>query len=128
MAITGNITISGNCSGQTPSQVITKTGDAAVPINATIASSQTDQLFNIAFDKDRLEMVYLLSDVDLTIETNDGTTPGDTITLNAGEPLIWWKDSAEYTNPFASADVTAWYITSTDAGTLQGFILHDPTA
>lgn len=127
MATTGTLTISGSCAGQNPAKVITKTAGSVVTINEPIGASQTDLLFNIAFDKDRLEMCYLVASEDMTIETNDGTEPGDTINLVADEPLIYWKDGP-YANPFASADVTAFYITNTDAGTLEGFILHDPTA
>lgn len=128
MAQNGTITIRGVCAGIVDEQVVSKSAGAVITIDEAIPSSQTDLSFNINFDKDRLKMAYLVSDVDMTIETNDGTTPGDTITLNAGEPLVWWVDSAEYTNPFASADVTGFFITNTDAGTLTGFILHDPTA
>lgn len=128
MATTGTLTISGSCSGISPSAIVSKSAGSSVTIDESISANQTDLLFAISFDKDRLKMVYLVSTETMTIETNDGTTPGDTITLTADEPLIWWEGAAEYTNPFASADVTAFYLTNTTACTLSGFILHDPTA
>jgi len=128
MAITGTITINGSSSGINASSVVSKSAGANIPIDEAVAAAQTDLLFNIAFDKDRLKMVYLLSTEDLTIETNSGSAADDTISLVANEPLIWYDGQSGATNPFSSADVTAWYLTNTDALTLTGFILHDPTA
>lgn len=127
MSITGTLTISGSCSGQTPQKQVSQTAGSSIPINEAISAGQTDLLFNISWVNARLKMLYLVSDVDLTIESNDGTTPGDTLNLLAGEPVIYY-DGGPFTNPFVSADVTKWYITNVDAANLEGFILHDPTA
>lgn len=127
MALSASITVTGSSSGVNVSANITKTAGACVPIDEAIPADQTDLLFSISFDKDRLKAVCLVATEAMTIETNDGSAPGDTITLNADEPLVWWDGMAEVTNPFNSADVTAFYITNTTAGQLTGFILHDPT-
>jgi hypothetical protein len=129
MAITGTVHIVGSCSGIVAEASIQETAGSCITIDESIPANQTDLLLSCSFDKDRLKMVYLVATEAMTIETNaTDATGGDTITLNADEPLFWHNGMAEATNPFATADVTVFYVTNTTAGDLKGFILHDPTA
>jgi hypothetical protein len=65
-----------------------------------------------------LQSVYLLSNVDVTIKTNDATTPASTINLKANKPILWFVDSG-YTNPF-TADVTQLFVSN--AGTVDAVV------
>ena len=96
-------------------------------VDESIADGETDLLVNWTCDYSALKALYIVSDQDLTIETNDGTTPDDTITLSANVPLLW-TSTGYLANPF-SADVTALYVTnaSGSAAALKIRSLQDPT-
>ena len=103
-------------------------------IDESIPDSSTDLLVNATVDITALQSVFLLCDQDVTVETNNGGTPQETIALKKDDPLLWRKagnqlDGADYPkNPF-SADVTAFFITNASgfAAQLKMEILQDPT-
>lgn len=128
MSVTCALSITGQGGGVNETARIEKSSGSVIAIDESISANQTDLVYAIAFDKDRLKMVYLVASETMTIETNSSSAPSDTLTMTADEPLIWWEGATEYTNPFATADVTGWFLTNTTACTLKGFILHDPTA
>lgn len=103
------------------------TADGTQSREVAIPDGTTDDLMNIAIDFSQLRNVFLLSDQDITIETNNATTPDDTINLKANVPLIWNAD-AYFSNPF-TVDVTAFYLTNSSgsAATLNVEILEDAT-
>jgi hypothetical protein len=81
----------------------------------------------LAVDVSEVEALYMKCDRALTIETNDGTSPDDTISLVAGEPLVWSAASG-LTNPLTT-DITSIFATlaAGDAATLEIEILQDAT-
>jgi len=106
---------------------ITVTADSEANYELAVADESTDLAANVAIDFSAVKLLYIVSDQDLTIETNDGSSPDDTLTLVANKPLVWFEDCG-YTNPL-SADVTAVYLTNasgTDA-TLNIKVLQDAT-
>ena len=62
-------------------------------LSVPVADSTTDQLVVFTLDVSQIQSIYLKSDVAMTVETNDGTTPADTLVLVANEPYIWWTGS-----------------------------------
>lgn len=106
----------------------TATSEARMGVEETVAGDATDK--QIAFDLDisALVAIVLVSDQDLTIETNDGTTPDDTINLSGGVPRMYASSPAFGTNPF-SADITDIYASNNtgEEATLQIEAIYDPT-
>ena len=105
------------------------TVDAEDNRDISVPDSSTDLQANIAIDVSLLKSFYLDSDQDVTVETNNGTTPDDTFTLKANSPVIW-DENDDQPNPFASAvDVTAVYITNSSgtAATVRFRIGQDST-
>ena len=103
----------------------TEVGGTELVIDTTVAASQTDSLIACAFDKDTLRSVIIVADKDCTLETNSGSAPGNTIALKANVPLIWNASSGYFANPFAAADVTAFYLTTGTSSTrFQARILN----
>jgi len=82
--------------------------DLAVPVG-------TDQQVLIAFTVASVKGLVISSDQNMTLETNSGTSPAQTFTLTAGQPLVWYTGCG-YTNPF-TVDVTAFYFTNGTAVT-----------
>lgn len=104
----------------------TITAGQELNISESIDASQTDKLIACVIDVSQLKSIYMLASVAMTLETNDGTTPGTTIALDANEPYVWHSDSPQ-ANPFGATDVTALYVTNTTAGDLDIRALIDPT-
>lgn len=100
---------------------------ANTSIDETIADSTTDGLINFTLDVSQLQSIYIVSDADITIETNDGSSPADTLSLVAGVPYVWHADS--YHTCLLTTDITALYVTNASGGSarLQIEALHDPT-
>lgn len=113
--------------GRTVNSEKAYSGDAQESRTIAIADSVTDQLVNLTLDVSQIKSVYMVSDQDITVETNDGTTPTDTINLKADVAVLWNADIG-YSNPF-TADVTALYLSnaSGSAATFEMEIVHDAT-
>lgn len=103
------------------------TGDSQISIDVSVPDSSTDMFVELSLDISEIQTIYILSDQAITLETNDGTTPGDTIVLVANKPLTWEVDSG-HDNLF-TVDVAALYVTqsSGSAARLQIEALTDPT-
>jgi hypothetical protein len=100
--------------GAAVENTVTVTGSGFREVEETVAANQTDKLMNIAFTYADLLWIYIESDAGCTIETNAvDATGGQTITITAGVPFFWQKNSG-IPNPI-SANVTKIYVTNTTA-------------
>lgn len=102
-------------------------GDAKTVREVTVADSASDYLVNFALDVSGIKAIVILSDQDVTMETNDGTTPDETINLLAGNPYLWYTGSY-FTNLLAT-DITALYFSNSSgaAATVKILVIHDST-
>lgn len=102
-------------------------GDAQQSIDVSVPDSSTDMLVAMALDVSEIELIVILSDQDLTLETNNGSSPDNTINLVAGVPYIWTSDS--YFTNLLTTDVTALYATNSSgsAARLQIEVVNDST-
>jgi hypothetical protein len=111
--------------GQELGGAVTIAGGLNVGINEAIPASQTDLEITFPLDVSAVLAFFAICDQDIVIETNDGGSPVDTITLTAGVPYWWRVGSAE---AFAlGTDVTSIFVTNTNAGTLKIQAILDPT-
>jgi hypothetical protein len=92
-------------------------------IDISIASNQTDKLVSATFAYATLGAIIILVSQNMTLQTNNGTTPDDEFALKATRPFAWVALTG-VPNPF-TADVTAFYFTNTTAGTVKAFIFKD---
>jgi hypothetical protein len=124
VSITHKLTFSvSSDSGGTPlSGVQSEVGATEINQDVNYGASLTDQLLTVAFTVANVQSIFLLSDKGLKIETNSGSSPTDTINLKPGSPLAWSISEGYFPNPF-TANVTAFYITTTVAARLQVKIL-----
>lgn len=123
MSITHKQTLSISSTNSTGlSGVDQETGNTEIVQDVSYAASQTNILQAIAFTVASLQSVMLVSDRGLVIKTNSTSAPGNTITLQAGTPLVWGVSPGYFACPFTSS-VTAFYITTTVAARLQVKIL-----
>lgn len=114
-------------SGQLNAGTKTYQGAANLELSEIIAGLATDFLVNMAFKVANVKSVVITSDQDITLETNSGASPGNTIAIKANVPYIWNTDSYD-TSKF-TVDVTAFYFTNAGANpaNVEGRVLYDPT-
>jgi len=123
--VTEKINIAGDSIEQ--QNTFTEADGSVIDVTAAIPDSSTDKLVVCALDVSQIKAIYILSDQDVTLETNDGTTPDDTIALKAGVPYIWYTN--KYDALLLTVDVTALYLTnaSGSAATFKLRALQDAT-
>lgn len=104
----------GHSGGSTSlSDSVALTGELATEASISLAASTTDQQENIAFNHTNLRAIYIKSDVTVTLETNaTDATGGNTITITAGKPFIWFLGCG-LTNPFTAAVATTYWTNAT---------------
>jgi len=100
---------------QTNAVSVTKTADNANNLSVAVADSATDDQHTYDIDVSLVESIYWVSDQTVTIETNDGTTPAQTITLTANQPLVW-HDTMVFSNPL-TVDITDVFVTNNSGST-----------
>ncbi len=88
----------------------TYTGTGWAGFDESIANGQTDKQVVVAIDVSAVKSIVILSDQAVTLETNSGSTPTNTLSLVAGVPYVWNTDS--YDTFKLTGDVTAVYITN----------------
>jgi len=105
----------------------TYTADQEQSYSFTVADASTDFLVAMTLDVSQLKLIYIVSDQAITLETNSGSAPSDTITLVADVPYVWHTGSY-YTNLLAT-DITATYWTNASGATanVDIQIVVDPT-
>ena len=80
-----------------------------------VATASTDYEIGMALDVSACKSFYLESDQNVTFETNDGTTPGNTIALLANKPYVWHVNA--YDSFLLTVDVTSVFITNASGAT-----------
>lgn len=128
MAFNGTLTEAINVGGGvSTSNAFTFTGDGRESRQVVVPDSTTDKLVNIAIDIDQMRLIYIVSDQDITLETNNAGTPQETIALKAGKPLVWYLGSY-FALPFAG-DVTSMYLTNASGSEalFELHMIHDAT-
>ena len=109
----------------------TVTSDTSTDHSKAYADGTTDTLINITIDFSQVKALFIGSDQDVTLETNNpGGSSGaadQTFSLKANCPIEWTEDDVE-TNPI-TVDVTAMYITNASGETanLEIHALYDAT-
>lgn len=105
----------------------TYTNDGHQSYTISIPDSTTDQQVVMTLDVSTLTSQVISCDQDITIETNNATTPVDTLAIKASEAYIWNTNSLD-TN-LLTTDVTAMYLTNSSGATanLEMRFLFDST-
>lgn len=125
---THNLKLSVSGSGVTREQTITNTqGGVSLIDGEEVSTGESNYEINFDLDVSACKSFYLESDQDVTFETNDGTTPDDTIALKADKPYVWHTDA--YDDFLLSTDVTSVFITNASGATATIYCvaLYDAT-
>jgi len=88
-------------------------GQTMAAYDGTIAANTTDFAIDIAWPVTGAQSLCLWSDTNLTVKTNNNTTPVQTLSLLANVPIEWGTGMGS-TNPITTA-VTQLYVTNATA-------------
>ena len=127
--ITHTLTLSWSRNGESIAQTVPVDASGETNRNVTVPPATTDMRVDINIDADKVQSLYVLSDQAVTIETNSATVPGNTLTIAANKPYIWYSGCG-LTNPI-TVDVTASiYLTNpgSTAANVRIRILEDVTS
>lgn len=97
--------------GETINTVEIVSAEGRDGFDVIVPDSSTDFEVVRTIDISSLKSFYLMSDQDVTIQTNDGTTPDDQFVLTAGVAYQWTEDSVA--DLVLTQDVTSFFITNT---------------
>lgn len=96
-------------------------------LDYTLATGSTDSPFALVQTASKIQMIALLSNVNVTIKTNNATTPGNTFNLKAGVLETWSTSSGIFSNPVTTS-ITGLFITNSSGqqARINIRILSDP--
>jgi hypothetical protein len=126
--INRSIRINGGTAIGTTNQAIS--AGANCSISETIAAAASNLEVAFVLDASQVSALVLIATADMTVETNDGTTPDNTFTLKANVPYVWTSadgGTLRDTAGVSVVDITALFVTSTAGGVLSVEALFDPT-
>jgi hypothetical protein len=129
MALTNSFTLGWNSGSSSIQKKYDITSGAQIEIDETFASG-SDQLMAFALDVSQLKGIFIVSDKTMTLETNSGGSPANTITLVANVPFLWTVGGAPLRDTAGVAvtvDITALYVTCGSTAVLQIRGIYDPT-
>lgn len=127
--ITQNISYSGTGVGTLSiSASSEQTAGQFVEVNESIPDASTDLEVALELDVTQMKLLLISADGAITIETNSGSTPADTILVDTSNPKIWFDGQLGVSNPFTT-DVTALFVTNASGAAVQLKLraLVDPT-
>ncbi len=90
-------------------------GSGEINISESVVTASTDLAITCAIDVSAVKSFYVVSDQAVTLETNSGGSPTNTIVLKAGVPYQWNTDS--YNTFLLTGDVTVIYVTNASGST-----------
>lgn len=129
MSVTVTQTFNVNGVSFSSSKTLSPSDEVRASGTFSVANGQTDKALSIGgVDASQLVAVWLKSDAAVTLETNSGSTPDDTIALAADVPYIWFTgdlDSCLITTDIANTI----YCTNASGGTatIQMAFVQDGT-
>jgi hypothetical protein len=100
--------------GDAIAREVAKTGSGVLSIEETVADSATDAEIVFALDVSAVKAFMIVSDRDVLVQTNDGSSPDDSLSLLAGEPYVW-HDTA-YDSFLLTQDITSIFVTNASGG------------
>jgi len=109
--------------------VATQSGGQENNVSETIPDSSTDLEVTWEADSSAMVSFFMVSDQDILVETNNGTTPDDSFSLLAGVPTYWSASNVGVGNPITTDVTTNIFVTNSSGSdaTLIIKMLQDPT-
>lgn len=98
--------------GTVTSVIQSFTGDAEEGVEDSLAIGTTNKEYDLVVTKAKIVCMCIYASKACTFKTNSSSTPQDTITIAAGQQVVW-RNTDTAACPF-SADITKIFVTNTD--------------
>lgn len=85
--------------------------DYILNLQKSVPANSTDIEFVVNIDVSEVKAIGLIADQNCTIETNNASSPSNTIALIANNPLLWTSDDPT-TLAFFTVDVNKIFVTT----------------
>ena len=95
---------------QSDAGVSVYTGFARVSVEAAIPKESTDVPVNCHIELRDLLSLYIASDLNVTIQTNNKVSPDQTISIVGGVPYLWAQDG--YAACIVTKDISELFVTN----------------
>jgi hypothetical protein len=95
---------------QPRSEKLSLQGDGESNVQKDVPAGAVALAVDFAFSLASAVLIYLVAKADMALATNSTTSPGDTLNLKAGEPLVWHAGSKQPC-PFTH-DVTGLFVSN----------------
>ena len=106
--------------GRAMEKELSFTSEAApVQLDVDVPDSSTDLEVSCQLDYDKLKLLVIIVDGVLTIETNDGTTPDDTLSMGGSDEELYLWTAEDEDTVFLTADVTKLFLTNSSGATVN---------
>lgn len=108
-------------------QSLSKSASGNLEIDESVSNNSTDLAITCAIDVSAVASFFIISTANVTVETNNASSPTNTLTLVADEPYVWTTDSLDTFK--LTGDVTVMYVTNVSGSTaaLKVRVLQDST-
>jgi hypothetical protein len=108
------------------------TAGSALQLDEAIGANANAEQLNFAFQRSLLKGLFIVSDRDLTLKTNNSGDPDNTFNLAAGKPIVWvdGMQNLRDSNGAELGNVTSLFATNPSesaAATLRIRVLIEPT-
>lgn len=102
-------------------------GNFKTILNFAITSGTTNAEHDVAFTRANLQLLWIISDQNITLKTNSTSSPDNTFSLLAGVPLVIAADGYWAATVFLAADVTKFYWTNASGVTanIKGEVIYN---
>lgn len=127
MSFTHSITRRIVTTGRSLEATVTFSGDGEARRDPDVPDETTDMLVEFDLLIADLECIFIRASVDMTLKTNDATTPDETLNLVAGQPYVWHTGS--YFANLLATNITKLYVSNASgaAGVLDIEAVFDAT-
>lgn len=115
---TQSYSLSSSEGGSSVSGRLIEVGVSEFNISESYAAGATNELLTFTLTVANLQSIAMYADQNMTLKTNSTSSPGNTINLKAGSPLLWSKSNGYFANPLTT-NVTALYVSCTEASRLK---------
>jgi hypothetical protein len=95
---------------------LTQTGNEEFDIDAAIPPATVNFEYDVAFTLSTVRSILLTCDQAITIKTNSSGSPQETITLTAGQAIVWQTGATLGAGPFA-ASITKFFLSNAGTAT-----------
>jgi hypothetical protein len=90
--------------------------------NLAFSANSNSVAFTLAFNASQVQMIFMVATQNCTINTNNSSSPTNTVSLVAGIPLIWGRSAGYFAQPL-NANTNGGFLTCNAATILNARIL-----